>query len=123
MPVWERVLARYTGPFHFRLIVQPIVAIVLGIRDGIRDARDGEPPYLLALFSDRNLRSEQLATLWRSLRIGLVVAIVLDAVVQYLIFRSVRVVGAIVFGTILMALPYSLARGFANRYAGAPRRN
>jgi len=122
MPAWEKVVARFTGPLHMRLIVQPIAAIILGIRDGLRDARDGEPPYLLSLFSDRTLRREQISSLWASLRLGLVVAMVIDAVVQYLLFRSINVVGAILVGTILMALPYSLARGLANRAATRRRR-
>jgi hypothetical protein len=123
MPAWEKVLARFTGPFHMRLIVQPIAAISLGIRDGLRDARDGEPPYLLALIGDRRLRREKISSLWASLRLGLIVAVVLDAVVQYLLFRSINVVGAILVGAILMALPYSLARGLANRAATRRRRN
>jgi hypothetical protein len=35
------LLARLTGPMHFRLIVQPLVGIGLGIRDGLRDAKAG----------------------------------------------------------------------------------
>jgi hypothetical protein len=112
---WDRVLARLVGPLHFRLILQPLIAILLGIRDGLRDARTGEPPYVLALFSERERRRERIVQLWASLRIGLPLAILLDAAVQYLLFRSIRMVGAILVGTLLMAVPYSLARGLTNR--------
>jgi hypothetical protein len=115
---WDRVLARLVGPLHFRFLLQPLIAVLLGIRDGLRDARAGEPPYLLGLISERERRRERIAELWRSLRIGLLLAIVLDAVVQYLLFRSIRIVGAILVGTLLMALPYSLARALTNRFVG-----
>jgi hypothetical protein len=119
--VWEKVLARFSGPAHLRFILQPVAAILLGIRDGLRDAQNGEPFYLLALISDHTLRPAKIASLWRSLRVGLVVAILLDAVVQYMLFRSIRIVGAILVGTILMALPYAVARALANRAATARR--
>jgi hypothetical protein len=100
---------------HFRFLLQPLVAILLGIRDGLRDVRAGAPPYLLALITEKQQRRERIAELWQSLRFGLLFGILLDAVVQYLLFRSIRIVGAILVGTFLMAVPYSLARGFTNR--------
>ncbi len=38
--------ARFTGPGRFRFILQPAVAILLGLRGGLADARAGRPPYL-----------------------------------------------------------------------------
>src|SRR4051812_2092492 len=38
----EELVARITsGPMQFRLIVQPSMALVLGIRDGLSDAKAG----------------------------------------------------------------------------------
>ena len=34
-------IGRFDGPLHFRLIVQPLVATLLAVRDGSRDAREG----------------------------------------------------------------------------------
>jgi hypothetical protein len=120
---WDRVLARLVGPMHVRLLLQPLIAILLGIRDGVRDARAGAPPYLLALITEKEQRRERIASLWKSLRVGLPLAILLDAVVQYLLFRSIRIAGAIFVGTLLMALPYCLARGFTNRIVSAKGRS
>ena len=111
----ERALLRITGPLHFRLILQPLAATLVGIRDGVRDAKAGEPPYLLAVLTRKEKRKDKVTGLWRSLRLGILFAIFLDALVQYMLFRSVRVVGAIVVGTLLMALPYTLGRALANR--------
>jgi hypothetical protein len=40
---------RLTGPGRFRFVLQPLTAIVLGIRNGLADARAGRPPYLEGL--------------------------------------------------------------------------
>lgn len=98
LDVIARMAARIAGPMHARFVIQPLMATLLGIRDGMRDARSGPG------------RPRRLA-------IPIAVAIVLDVVVQYLLFERVRVLGAVVIGTVLMGLPYTIARGLANRVA------
>jgi hypothetical protein len=41
--------ARLSGPGRFRFILQPTVAIVLGTRDGVRDAHADFRPFLWSL--------------------------------------------------------------------------
>ena len=47
-PVISRVVgnlvARVTGPMHFRLLLQPGMATFFAIRDGLKDARECKPP-------------------------------------------------------------------------------
>ncbi len=38
--------ARLTGPGRLRFILQPAMAVLLGLRGGLADARAGRPPYL-----------------------------------------------------------------------------
>src|SRR5205809_7902076 len=45
----EDIPRRLTGPGRFRFILQPLPAIVLGIRSGLPDPRAGRPPYLHAV--------------------------------------------------------------------------
>jgi hypothetical protein len=42
--VWEQLIARPTGPMAFRFILQPIMAAIAALRDGVNDARSGRPP-------------------------------------------------------------------------------
>src|SRR5262245_5140956 len=37
--VWEQLIQRPTGPMSFRFILQPIMAAVAALRDGIDDAK------------------------------------------------------------------------------------
>jgi hypothetical protein len=44
----EGLEPRLTGPVKGRFVVRPLVAIALGIRDGIADAKQqDEPPYFI----------------------------------------------------------------------------
>lgn len=115
----EGFLARLTGPMHFRLIMQPLVAIGLGIRDGLRDAKAGRQPFLLDLIVRPEGRVRQLKRALASVGTGVLIAIILDLVIQYVMFKTIRPGAAIFVGIVLMAIPYSLARGLANRFATA----
>ena len=111
----ETLEAMLGGPGRMRFVLQPIVAIILGIRDGRADAAAGRPPYVVAvLFADEG-RREGLVSALRTLTKPLLVAVVLDAVLQYVIFSSIRLWQALAVGTTLIALPYVLARGITNR--------
>lgn len=102
-----------TGPLHLRVLIQPLVALAFAIRDGRLDARLGRAPFFLSLFTTE--RGESLASGARSLAKVWCFAIVLDALAQTLIFGKVRPLAAVVMGTLLIWLPYSLGRGAANR--------
>jgi len=104
---------------HLRFIVQPIMAAILGIRAGIHDSRQATPPFIWSLCTQSAGRKRQLKQAGEHLVIPLIVAIVLDGIVQYLLFQRIRVLGAVILGTILMGLPYSLARGLTNRIVSA----
>ena len=106
----DRVAARLAGPLSFRFVLQPVVAIVLGVRDGIRDGRQRTPPLLLDLLDHPQSCKPHLQQLLRRLLLPLTVAILLDGLVQFLLFGWVRVSGAVTAGTALMGLPYIVAR-------------
>jgi hypothetical protein len=113
----EGLDARMTGPGKFRFILQPVMSVGLGIRDGIADAKQGNPPYFIrVLFKGEN----KLAALKSGLKkaaIPLSLGVVLDFVFQWLIFHFLYVIPALLAGTLLVALPYALARGLSNRVA------
>ena len=112
----EELIARViSGPFHFRLIVQPTMAICLGIRDGLVDAKAGAPPFVWGLPFHAGGRKPCLRSALRRLQVPILVATLADAIVQYLMFQHVRPVTALIVGTLLMGLPYSAARGLSNR--------
>src|SRR5258708_7859778 len=78
--------ARLAGPGRMRFIFQPITAIILGARDGVKDARAGSPPFLSALFFHRARRPELLRGAIDSISNLVAIAILLDVVSQVLMF-------------------------------------
>ena len=112
----DTIEAMLHGPGRLRFVVQPLLAIALGVRDGRRDTAAGRPPYVPDLLFVHATRKEELMTGFQALAKPLALAVMLDAVVQYIIFRSVRLWHALLAGTILIALPYATARSLANRY-------
>ena len=109
------IMARLSGPGRLRFILQPVVAIILGTRSGIRDASAGLPPFLWGLVLKREHRRELLRSAFASTRNLLAVAILLDLISQFLIFHEVRPGAALVVGPVLISGPYALSRALSNR--------
>lgn len=111
---FEDIPKRLTGPGRFRFVLQPTVAILLGIRDGLRDARAGRPPYLYnLLFYQR--RRELLRSGFDTVVNLILMGILLDSIAQWLILDASYPGAALVIGPVLIAIPYALARALANR--------
>ena len=113
---------RFTGPMWFRFILQPMVAIIVGIRDGMHDAQAGRPPLIWRLIFHPEGRGRDVKRTVESLWKPVVIATILDAIAQYLMFRAVYLGAAILVGTCIMAVPYFLARACAYRVASSGRR-
>lgn len=112
----EDIPKRLTGPGRFRFLLQPAVAILLGIRSGIVDARAGNSPFLWALFFHGTRRSSLLKQAFSQLSVLIAMSILLDLVAQFLILREVYPGPALVLGPVLIALPYSTARSLTGQF-------
>lgn len=115
------IAPRFTGPGRLRFLFQPLIALLLGARDGRADARAGRVPYLWGLVSRSGERRELLRSAAHSIVNLVLVAVLLDAVSQWLIFRVVSPGAALVIGPILISAPYAIARSLVNRALRALR--
>ncbi len=113
----EELPQRFTGPGRLRFILQPMMAILLGIRGGLADTKAGNPPYLFGLLSSSGRRKELLQSGVAAVRNLLAAGIIMDVVFQLIIYRSVHPGAALMVGPILICLPYTLSRAFTNRVA------
>jgi hypothetical protein len=114
---FDDMLARLSGAGRIRFLLQPTVAMLLGSRDGLKDARLGLPSYLCALAFHGEHRRQLLRGAVTSLRELVAVAILLDLLSQFLIFREIHPGAAILLGPVLIGVPYSVSRTFAGRIA------
>lgn len=110
------MMARLSGPGRFRFILQPTVAIVLGIRDGVKDAHSDFPPFLWILLFRNGRRPDLLRSAFASVRDLVAIAILLDVISQYVIFRQVHPGAALLVGPVLIGTPYAMARALTNRF-------
>lgn len=114
---FEDIPDRLTGPGRFRFLLQPLVAIVLGIWGGLADLRAGRPPYLYGVLFYRELRGELVTSAFKAVINLVLMGILMDAVFQWVIFGVSHPGAALVFGPVLILLPYGLARALSNRLA------
>src|SRR5687767_1839750 len=85
--VWEQLTGRLTGPMTFRFALQPCIAAALAVRAGLADARNGRPPYLWHTLTEPSARRALAREAWRDVGRIFVLACVLDAAYQWLVFH------------------------------------
>jgi hypothetical protein len=62
--LWKDILARPGGPMTFRFILQPAIAAIAALRDGVKDARLGRRPYLWAIMRGVRTAEGRRGRLW-----------------------------------------------------------
>ena len=113
--MFENLIDRVSGPMKFRLILQPIVAAILATRAGLKDAREGRPPYFWAIFTDPLHRRKLLQEGWKAVAKVFVVAVIIDFVYQVVVFRWFYPGEAFIVAAVLALMPYLFIRGPVNR--------
>ena len=112
---WTDFIARFDGPMHFRLYMQPLMAILFALRDGKRDAREGRSAYLWSLVTDPEQRRYLIASGWKGISKVFVLAFALDIVYQFMVWHGLKPLQALLTAAVLAVIPYTLLRGPANR--------
>ncbi len=115
--VWSDLAGRLTGPLALRLVLQPAMAALYAIRDGMKDARAGRPAYFWSILADASdgarLLREGLQAVLRVILLGAV----MDGMYQILVFRRIYPLELVIVVLSLAFIPYLLLRGPVNRLA------
>jgi hypothetical protein len=115
--LWTDLIARPEGPFGFRLLLQPLVAALLAVRDGVVDARAGHSPYFWTLLHDPGRRRERLREGVKATLRVVLLGVVIDAVYQFKVHGNVYPGEALGIALLLGFVPYLLIRGPVDRIA------
>lgn len=115
MGFWEHLVRDLSGKGQIRLILQPAMAIFLGIRIGLSDARSGASPFVRHLVESKDERWRLVGQSIRYAWLPLTIAFVVDCILQYLTLGRIRPLAAVVVGILLVYFPFTAARGFSNR--------
>jgi len=113
--MFENLIDRVSGPLKFRLILQPLMAIIFAVRSGLKDGKERKPAYFWALFTQPEHRRDMLRDGWKSVGKVYVIAIIIDAVYQYIVLRWFYPFEALLVAAILAFIPYLVIRGPVNR--------
>lgn len=115
--VWHDLIGRIGGPLSLRLWLQPTMAMVFAVRDGLKDSRTGNPAYFYAFFTDPQHRRTLLTSGWHAVAKVFLLVVALDAIYQLIVFRWIYPIEALLVAFILALFPYFLLRGPVNRIA------
>jgi hypothetical protein len=118
--VWANLLARPSGPMTFRFILQPAMAAIAALRDGIKDARLGHRPYVWALIQGVHDSEGRSGRLWEGVlstaRI-LILGVVMDVIYQSIVLKTFYPAESAIIAILLAFVPYALLRGPFERVA------
>lgn len=114
---WNDFTGRPSGPMSFRFILQPAMATIAAIHDGITDARLGRSPYFWTVLTTADKRAGRLREGITSTARIILLGLAMDTVYQLKVFGTFYPAEAVIITLILAFLPYLLIRGPVARIA------
>jgi hypothetical protein len=115
--IWQNILARPGGPMTFRFILQPAMAALAALHDGIKDARTGRSPYFWTLLTGRANRRDRLYEGLISTARIILLGLVMDAIYQVIVLKTFYPVESVIVALVLAFVPYLILRGPIARIA------
>ena len=113
--VWTDLGDRVGGPMTFRIILQPLMASLLALVAGVKDANEGRPPYFWTILIDPSQRKTLIQQGWKAVGRIFILAIVMDVIYQFIVQRWVYPFEVLIVAIVLAVVPYLLTRGPVNR--------
>jgi hypothetical protein len=111
------MLERPGGAMTFRFILQPVMATVAAMVDGINDAKTGRSYYLWTILADPAKRMGRLHEGLISTARVLLLGLCMDGIYQYIAFDVFHPAEAVIIAVLLAFVPYLLLRGPIARIA------
>ena len=99
----------------FRLVLQPLMASIIGFRAGRRDAREGRDPFLTQFIRNPEGRGALMLEAFRDIVKVIIVAIAIDLIYQIIVTRWFYPLEAVMVAIAVAILPYGIVRGLTNR--------
>jgi hypothetical protein len=112
---FEQLIGHASGPFHLQLVITPSMAIIFAVRAGLKDAREGRPPFLWEVITQPTERQRLRRSWWKDIGKMIIVVLVVDTAYQIFILRAFYIVQALILVVVLAMIPYALVRGITTR--------
>jgi hypothetical protein len=115
--VWHQLIERPTGPMAFRFILQPVMAAIAALRDGIDDAKLRRSPYFWTLLANPFERAARLHEGLISTARVILLGLCMDAIYQWIVLKTFYPGEAVIVAIALAFFPYLVLRGPIARIA------
>jgi len=120
---WHDLIERPDGPMRFRFVLQPLMATIVAIRDGRKDARSGRSPYFQAVLGNPQERIGRLREGLNATARIIALGLVMDVIYQAIVFKTFYSDQALVVALVLAFVPYVIIRDVTARVSrGLPSR-
>jgi hypothetical protein len=114
---WHDLVERPDGPMRFRFILQPVMATIAAIRDGLVDARLGRSPHLMTVLRNPKERVGRLNEGLNATARIILLGIAMDVIYQLIVLKTFYPGEALVVALLLAFVPYLIIRGLVARIA------
>src|SRR3954451_15026561 len=85
--IFRDLFNRPSEPMSFRFILQPVMALIAALRDGIKDARTGRSPYFWTIVSEPGKRAARLREGLNATARILLLGLVMDVIYQIMVLK------------------------------------
>jgi hypothetical protein len=109
-PMWSDIFARAHGPMTFRFYLQPIMAAIAALHDGVNDARSGHKAFFWTAVWDKTQRTGRLREGLTSTARILLLGLCMDTIYQFKVLDHFYPAEAVVISLLLAVIPYFILR-------------
>jgi hypothetical protein len=107
---WADITDRVHGPMTFRFILQPIMALLAAVPDGIRDARAGHKSFFWSALWNPDAPTGRLKEGITSIARVILLGIGMDVIYQFKELDQFYPVEAVMMALLLAVIPYFVFR-------------
>jgi hypothetical protein len=115
--IWHQLIERTDAPMRFRFVLQPLIAAIVAIRDGLNDARTGRSPFIPTMLYKPRERTERLREALNATARIILLGLVMDGIYQAIVLKRFYPAEAVIVALLFAFVPYVVIRGPATRIA------
>jgi hypothetical protein len=114
---WSDIGDRIHGPMTFRFYLQPTMALIAAIPDGIRDAREGHKAFFWTALLDSSQHGGRLREGAYSTARIILLGLSMDAIYQFKVLDQFYPAEAVIMAILLAVIPYFIFRWLIEKTA------
>lgn len=107
---WSDIFARFGGPMTFRFFLQPTMAAIAALHDGVKDAREGHKSFFWSAWRDPSEQTGRLREGLISTARIMLLGICMDVIYQFKELDQFYPAEAAVIAILLAVIPYFIFR-------------